>query len=226
VRFDGLGPRTLKESRVWGTNSDYGSRSAFNVAASISESVSVDHESVPEEAYAAPLTGERELNQIIDQLLLILENVRLKNLSIELEYFCPSLGEEAVLCVEIPSFEYSDITRHAKTNNADATNSTQVLFSSVTAFASQLFYSPCDLFCLMSVQEAGPSSPTTQPSVAEWNPSALIKCIRFPALSASLDRKSVCLAPTPDPKRYCLLCTLALGPAPVRESGRPWGPSL
>jgi hypothetical protein len=134
-----LGPRTLKESRVWGTNSDYGSRSAFNVAASISESVSVDHESVPEEAYAAPLTGERELNQIIDQLLLILENVRLKNLSIELEYFCPSLGEEAVLCVEIPSFEYSDITRHAKTSNADAaTNTTQVLFSSVGASASQL----------------------------------------------------------------------------------------
>jgi hypothetical protein len=102
---------------MWGSNSDYGSRSAFNTAASISESV--DHESV-EEAYSAPLTGERELNQIIDQLLLILENVRLKNLSIELEYHCPSLDEEAVLCVEIPSFEYSDITRHAKSNNADA----------------------------------------------------------------------------------------------------------
>lgn len=57
---------------------------------------------------------------------MILENVRLRNLSIELEYHCPSLDEEAVLCVDIPSFEYSDITRLAKNMGADSPNGPEV----------------------------------------------------------------------------------------------------
>jgi len=106
-----LGQRPLGDSRAWGSSSDYGTRS-INAEGSITESA--DHESILANADMSGLMGEQELNQIIDQMLLVLENVRLKDLRIELEYDCPSLGGEAVLCVDIPSFEYSDVTRLAK----------------------------------------------------------------------------------------------------------------
>ena len=130
-----------------------------SVAEMMRESLSRDDESPDGEDDAAPLPGARELNRLIDQLLLVLENVRIRRLHIEIEYPSATLdGDEAILSVQLPSFEYSDITRHAAS--------------------------------------AGEAPPSPQAAAAahapsEWNPAALIKCLRFPALTASLDRKQV-----------------------------------
>lgn len=104
--------------------------------------------------------GERELNQIIDQLILILEKARICSLTIDVEYESATLQKEIVLSLFFPSLEYSDITRHC----------------------SDLPPSPAG--------RTADQQQTTVPSSPSWNPSVLVKSVRFPSLELKFKEKA------------------------------------
>jgi len=108
----------------------------------------------------AGFQGERELNQIIDQLILILEKVRIRRLTIDVDYESAALQKDVVLSLSFPSLEYSDVTRHC----------------------SDLPPSP-------GISNRGPDQQTTVPSSPSWNPSVLVKSLRFPSLEMKFKEK-------------------------------------
>jgi len=146
---------------AWGVVSEYGTLSTLaswpvdgsGMRESLDEPKTEDDEE-------AGFQGERELNQIIDQLILILEKVRIRRLTIDVDYESAALQKDVVLSLSFPSLEYSDVTRHC----------------------SDLPPSP-------GISNRGPDQQTTVPSSPSWNPSVLVKSLRFPSLEMKFKEK-------------------------------------
>ncbi|KAL6078786.1 Autophagy protein, variant 2 [Balamuthia mandrillaris] len=188
--------------------SDYGTRSSFanwageehNAAGKGSSPQKTSQEKEEDEGFR----GEKELAELFNRLLLLLEQVRVHNLVIDMDYYSPTLKKKACLVVTISSFMYSDVTRE-HTNEEDPTsgNASPTPGPLTEADSSSSVKREAFSSNTLKVQNAGgstgptpntasnPTPPTTTssgtvPVASYWNPTALVKCVTFTSLEVQI----------------------------------------